>query len=78
MILSNVQLNHVNLPLKMPNLSVNDIDEVLLVGGSTRIPAVVEAVEKYFGKKANKSVNPDEVVAIGAAIQGGFYQVMKI
>ncbi len=52
-------------------LSTSDIDEVLLVGGSTRIPAVVEAVEKYFGKKANKSVNPDEVVATGAGIQGG-------
>ncbi len=52
-------------------ISNNEINEVLLVGGSTRIPAVQEAVEGYFGKKANKSVNPDEVVAIGAAIQGG-------
>jgi molecular chaperone DnaK len=52
-------------------LSPNDINEVLLVGGSTRIPAVQEAVEKFFGKKANHSVNPDEVVAIGAAVQGG-------
>ncbi|MCK9329344.1 MAG: molecular chaperone DnaK [Candidatus Cloacimonetes bacterium] len=52
-------------------LSASDIDEVLLVGGSTRIPAVQEAVEKYFGKKANHSMNPDEVVAIGAAVQGG-------
>jgi molecular chaperone DnaK len=52
-------------------LKVSDIDEILLVGGSTRIPAVQEAVEKFFNKKANKSVNPDEVVAIGAAIQGG-------
>ncbi len=59
------------LALKDAKLSLGDIDEVLLVGGSTRIPAVVDAVEKYFGKKANKSVNPDEVVAIGAAIQGG-------
>ena len=49
----------------------SEIDEVILVGGSTRIPAIQEAVEKFFGKKANKSVNPDEVVAIGAAIQGG-------
>ncbi|MDO9577669.1 MAG: molecular chaperone DnaK [Candidatus Cloacimonadales bacterium] len=57
--------------LKDAKLSVGDIDEILLVGGSTRIPAVVEAVEKFFGKKANKSVNPDEVVAVGAAIQGG-------
>ncbi len=52
-------------------LKVSDIDEILLVGGSTRIPAVQEAVEKFFGKKPNRSVNPDEVVAIGAAIQGG-------
>jgi len=52
-------------------LSTDKIDEVLLVGGSTRIPAVVEAVEKYFAKKVNKSVNPDEVVATGAGIQGG-------
>jgi molecular chaperone DnaK len=57
--------------LKDAKLSVSDIDEVLLVGGSTRIPAVQEAVEKFFGKKPNKSVNPDEVVAVGAAIQGG-------
>jgi molecular chaperone DnaK len=52
-------------------ISKDEIDEVILVGGSTRIPAIQEAVEKFFGKKANKSVNPDEVVAIGAAIQGG-------
>ncbi|WP_116105292.1 molecular chaperone DnaK [Lewinella sp. IMCC34191] len=52
-------------------VSNSDIDEVILVGGSTRIPAIQDAVEKFFGKKANKSVNPDEVVAIGAAIQGG-------
>jgi len=51
-------------------LSTSDIQEVLLVGGSTRIPAVQEAVEKYFGKKPNRSLNPDEVVAIGASIQG--------
>ncbi len=57
--------------LKDAKLSVGEIDEILLVGGSTRIPAVVEDVEKFFGKKANKSVNPDEVVAVGAAIQGG-------
>ncbi|MCF7793070.1 MAG: molecular chaperone DnaK [Candidatus Cloacimonetes bacterium] len=57
--------------LKDAKLNISDIDEVLLVGGSTRIPAVVEAVEKHFGKKPNKSVNPDEVVAVGAAIQGG-------
>ncbi len=57
--------------LKNAGLSASDIDEIILVGGSTRIPAVQEAVEKFFGKKPNKSVNPDEVVAIGAAIQGG-------
>lgn len=53
------------------NLSASDINEVLLVGGSTRIPAVQEIVKKFFGKEPNRSVNPDEVVAVGAAIQGG-------
>ena len=53
------------------HLSASDIDEVLLVGGSTRIPKVQELVKTFFGKEPNKSVNPDEVVAIGAAIQGG-------
>jgi len=53
------------------HLSASDIDEVLLVGGSTRIPYVQELVKNFFGKEPNKSVNPDEVVAIGAAIQGG-------
>ena len=57
--------------LKDAGLSISDIDEVILVGGSTRIPKIVEEVEKFFGKKASKGVNPDEVVAIGAAIQGG-------
>lgn len=52
-------------------LSPSDIDEVILVGGSTRIPKIQEEVEKFFGKKPSKGVNPDEVVAIGAAIQGG-------
>lgn len=51
-------------------LSTGDIDEVILVGGSTRIPAVIKKVEEFFGKQANKGVNPDEVVALGAAIQG--------
>jgi molecular chaperone DnaK len=51
--------------------SVSQIDEVILVGGSTRIPRIVEEVEKFFGKKPSKGVNPDEVVAVGAAIQGG-------
>ena len=57
--------------MKDAGLTPNDIDEVILVGGSTRIPKVQEVVEKFFGKKPNRSVNPDEVVAIGAAIQGG-------
>ena len=57
--------------LKDAGLSTSDIDEVILVGGSTRIPVIQEQVEKFFGKKASKGVNPDEVVAIGAAIQGG-------
>ncbi len=57
--------------LKASGLSKSDIDEIILVGGSTRIPAVQEAVEKFFGKKPSKGVNPDEVVAMGAAIQGG-------
>lgn len=56
--------------LKSAGLKPSDIDEVILVGGSTRIPAIQEALEKYTGKKPNKSVNPDEVVALGAAIQG--------
>ncbi len=56
--------------MKDAGLSVSQIDEVILVGGSTRIPKVQEIVEKFFGKKPNKGVNPDEVVAIGAAIQG--------
>lgn len=56
--------------LKNAGVKITDIDEVILVGGSTRVPAVQEAVEKFFNKKPNKSVNPDEVVAIGAAIQG--------
>ena len=57
--------------LKNAGLSTSDINEIILVGGSTRIPAVVEAVQKFFGKAPSKGVNPDEVVAIGAAIQGG-------
>lgn len=57
--------------LKDAGLSASDIDEVILVGGSTRIPKIQEEVEKFFGKKPSKGVNPDEVVAIGAAIQGG-------
>jgi molecular chaperone DnaK len=57
--------------LSNAGLSTGDIDEIILVGGSTRIPAVVDAVQKFFGKAPSKGVNPDEVVAIGAAIQGG-------
>ena len=57
--------------LQDAHLSTSDIDEVLLVGGSTRIPKIQELVKQFFGKEPNKSVNPDEVVAIGASIQGG-------
>ncbi|TVR37835.1 MAG: molecular chaperone DnaK [Bacteroidia bacterium] len=57
--------------LKEAGMQQSDIDEVILVGGSTRIPAIQEVVEKFFGKKPSKGVNPDEVVAVGAAIQGG-------
>jgi len=57
--------------LKDAGIEAKDLDEVILVGGSTRIPKIQEVVEKFFGKKPNRSVNPDEVVAIGASIQGG-------
>lgn len=57
--------------LKEAGLTVKDIDEIILVGGSTRIPAIQNAVKEFFGKEPSKSVNPDEAVAIGAAIQGG-------
>jgi molecular chaperone DnaK len=57
--------------LKSAGLTIGDIDEIILVGGSTRIPAIQTAVEKFFGKAPSKGVNPDEVVAVGAAIQGG-------
>jgi len=57
--------------LKNAGYSASDIDEIILVGGSTRIPAIQEAVKKFFGKEPSKGVNPDEVVALGAAIQGG-------
>jgi molecular chaperone DnaK len=59
--------------LKDASLSTGDIDEIILVGGSTRIPSVRAAVEKHFGKTANSSVNPDEVVALGAAVQAGVF-----
>ena len=64
-------MNPVKKALDDAGLSTGDIDEVILVGGSTRIPIIQEEVEKFFGKKPSKGVNPDEVVAIGAAIQGG-------
>lgn len=57
--------------LKNAKLKVSDIDEIILVGGSTRIPAIQNAVKEFFGKEPSKGVNPDEVVALGAAIQGG-------
>ena len=66
-------LKPVRAALKDSGLSKKDIDEVLLVGGSTRIPYVQNAVEKFFGKKPNSSVNPDEVVSLGAAVQGGVF-----
>lgn len=59
--------------LKDAGLSASEVDEVILVGGSTRIPMVQEAVKKLFGKTPNRSVNPDEVVALGAAVQGGVF-----
>ncbi|MDO8639399.1 MAG: molecular chaperone DnaK, partial [bacterium] len=64
-------IHPVELCLKDSKVSVSNIDEVVLVGGMTRMPKVIEAVTKFFGKEPNKSVNPDEVVAVGAAIQGG-------
>ncbi len=66
-------INPCKTALKSAGLSKSDIDEIILVGGSTRIPAVQESVEKFFGKKPSKGVNPDEVVAVGAAIQGGVF-----
>lgn len=64
-------IDYVKSALDKAKMSVDEVDEVILVGGSTRIPAVQNKVEEYLNKKANKSVNPDEVVAMGAAIQGG-------
>ncbi|MCL4418904.1 molecular chaperone DnaK [Patescibacteria group bacterium] len=61
----------VELALKDAKIKASDIDEIVLVGGMTRMPKVIEVVTKFFGKEPNKSVNPDEVVAIGAAVQGG-------
>ena len=70
----NQTLGPVKSALKDAKLSAKDIDEIILVGGSTRIPAVRQSVEKLFGKKTNNSVNPDEVVALGAAVQGGVFE----
>jgi len=64
-------INPCKTALKNAGLKVSDIDEIILVGGSTRIPAIQEAVKKFFSKEPSKGVNPDEVVALGAAIQGG-------
>ena len=64
-------IDPVNDALKAAGLSPNQIDEVVLVGGQTRMPRVVEAVQKVFGKEPNRNINPDEVVAVGAAVQGG-------
>ncbi|MEI7829396.1 MAG: molecular chaperone DnaK [Prolixibacteraceae bacterium] len=69
--LINATMEPCNKALKNAGLSISDIDEVILVGGSTRIPAIQEKVQKFFGKAPSKGVNPDEVVAVGAAIQGG-------
>ena len=60
--------------LEASPFKIGDIDEIILVGGQTRMPAIVDAVKEYFGKEPNKSINPDEVVAIGAAIQAGILQ----
>jgi molecular chaperone DnaK len=67
-------LGPVKLALEDAKLSASDINEVVMVGGMTRMPLVISTVEKFFGKKPNASVNPDEVVALGAAIQGGVLQ----
>lgn len=64
-------LKPVELALKDAKIKISDIDEIVMVGGMTRMPKVIEAVTKFFGKEPNKSVNPDEVVAVGAAVQGG-------
>ncbi len=69
--LVNRTLKPCELALKDAGMTKNDIDEIILVGGSTRIPRIQQAVEDFFGKKPNKGVNPDEVVAVGASIQGG-------
>ncbi|HOK37394.1 MAG TPA: molecular chaperone DnaK [Bacteroidales bacterium] len=69
--LINATIEPCKIALKDAGYTINDIDEVILIGGSTRIPAVQKKVEEFFGKAPSKGVNPDEVVAVGAAIQGG-------
>src|SRR5205814_3183872 len=64
-------IDPVNDALKAANVTAKQIDEVVLVGGQTRMPKVIEAVQKVFGKEPNRNINPDEVVAVGAAVQGG-------
>jgi molecular chaperone DnaK len=64
-------IDPVNDAMRQANVTARQIDEIVLVGGQTRMPKVIEAVEKVFGKTANRNINPDEVVAVGAAIQGG-------
>ncbi len=71
---SSAQLNHVKAALKDAGLKPSEIDDVVLVGGMTRMPKIIETVKDYFGKEPHKGVNPDEVVANGAAIQGGVLQ----
>ena len=67
-------IQHVSQVVKDAGMSVKDINEVILVGGQTRMPAIQEAVKKLFGKEPHKGINPDEVVAIGAAVQAGIFQ----
>src|ERR1051326_7371417 len=64
-------IDPVNDALKAAGVTASRIDEVVLVGGQTRMPKVIEAVQRVFGKEPNRNINPDEVVAVGAAIQGG-------
>lgn len=69
--LVNKTLEPLKLALKDAKMQASEIDEIVLVGGMTRMPKIVEVVTKFFGKEPNKSVNPDEVVAVGAAVQAG-------
>ncbi|PIR89300.1 MAG: molecular chaperone DnaK [Candidatus Harrisonbacteria bacterium CG10_big_fil_rev_8_21_14_0_10_40_38] len=67
-------ITHLDKTIKDAGFTVKEINEIILVGGQTRMPAMQEAVEKYFGKKPHRDINPDEVVALGAAVQGGILQ----